>query len=104
MLEATERTEAEGGLLTADGVRNRTPGGVFLFLARGRLTAAGMTEPEWHNFISMSRGRGPAKKPASAATSLPAGPESKGGGAAPGGSGSDGAEPSSPLPMKYTRL
>jgi hypothetical protein len=30
--------EAEGGMMTLDGSRRRTPGGVFFYLARGRLS------------------------------------------------------------------
>lgn len=35
----TLRVEAEGGLLTEDKQRRRTPGGVFFYLVRGRITA-----------------------------------------------------------------
>lgn len=35
----TLRIEAEGGLLTEDKQRRRTPGGVFFYLVRGRITA-----------------------------------------------------------------
>ena len=30
-------TEAAGGLLTSEGTRRRTPGGVFFYLVRGRI-------------------------------------------------------------------
>ena len=35
----TLRLEAEGGMLTEDKQRRRTPGGVFFYLVRGRITA-----------------------------------------------------------------
>ena len=38
MIAETERIEAEGGMLFQDGSRRRTPGGVFLFLAKRRLS------------------------------------------------------------------
>jgi len=38
MIAETERIEAEGGMLLVDGSRRRTPGGVFLFLAKKRLS------------------------------------------------------------------
>ena len=38
-LADTLRVEAEGGLLTEDKQRRRTPGGVFFYLVRGRITA-----------------------------------------------------------------
>lgn len=37
----TERIEAAGGLLTVDGSRRRTPGGVYMFLLKQQLTEAG---------------------------------------------------------------
>jgi len=37
LLAETLRIEAAGGLLTADGTRRRTPGGVFFHLTRGRI-------------------------------------------------------------------
>lgn len=38
-LADTLRVEAEGGLLTEDKQRRRTPGGVFFYLVRGRVSA-----------------------------------------------------------------
>ena len=38
VLHETERIEQGEGLLTTDGQRRRTKGGVFLYLARGRCT------------------------------------------------------------------
>lgn len=38
MIAETERIEAEGGMLFQDGSRRRAPGGVFLFLAKRRLS------------------------------------------------------------------
>ena len=38
MIAETERIEAEGGMLLLDESRRRTPGGVFLFLAKRRLS------------------------------------------------------------------
>jgi len=38
LIAETERIEAEGGMLLSDGSRRRTPGGVFLFLAKKRLS------------------------------------------------------------------
>lgn len=37
----TERIEAAGGMLTVDGSRRRTPGGVYMFLLKQQLTEAG---------------------------------------------------------------
>ncbi|MFP4323210.1 MAG: hypothetical protein ACLFTK_12220 [Anaerolineales bacterium] len=37
IVEETERIEADGGMLTNDGSRRRTKGGVFFYLARRRL-------------------------------------------------------------------
>lgn len=39
VLADTLRLEAEGGMLTEDKQRHRTPGGVFFYLVRGRITA-----------------------------------------------------------------
>lgn len=41
LFEATKRVEAEGGMLTVDGLRRRTPGGVFHKLVKQRLTETG---------------------------------------------------------------
>ncbi|MDQ5853297.1 MAG: phosphorylated adapter RNA export RNA-binding domain-containing protein, partial [Chloroflexota bacterium] len=38
VLEETKQIEAQGGLLLPDGSRRRTPGGVFFFLVRQRVT------------------------------------------------------------------
>jgi PHAX RNA-binding domain len=38
LLTETLQTEAQGGLMTQDGSRRRTPGGVFFSLTRARLT------------------------------------------------------------------
>jgi hypothetical protein len=38
LLEETQRTEQSGGMLLPDGSRRRTPGGVFFFLARQKLS------------------------------------------------------------------
>jgi hypothetical protein len=37
MLQATLEAEASGGLMLADNSRRRTPGGVFFYLARGKM-------------------------------------------------------------------
>lgn len=36
-----ESVEAEGGMLTADGTRRRTPGGIYLLLLKQRLNEVG---------------------------------------------------------------
>ncbi len=36
-----EALEAQGGVMTADGARRRTPGGVYLFILKQRLNEAG---------------------------------------------------------------
>jgi len=36
-----EALEAQGGMLTADGARRRTPGGVYMFILKQRMTEAG---------------------------------------------------------------
>ena len=41
LLAETQAVEAGGGMLTADGSRRRTPGGVYLYLLKQRLTAEG---------------------------------------------------------------
>lgn len=48
-LEATHQAEANGGLLIQDGSRRRTPGGVYLFLARAEMTPELRDEifPRW---------------------------------------------------------
>ncbi len=38
ILEETMAIEAAGGMMTADGERRRTPGGVFFYLVRGRVS------------------------------------------------------------------
>jgi len=38
ILEETLAIEAAGGMMTADGQRRRTPGGVFFYLVRGRVS------------------------------------------------------------------
>ena len=40
LLEETQRIEQNGGMLLPDGSRRRTPGGVFFFLARQKLSQA----------------------------------------------------------------
>jgi hypothetical protein len=52
LLNETLRIEEQGGLLVDDGSRRRTPGGVFLYLARGRLPISQRLQlfpwsPEW---------------------------------------------------------
>ena len=37
LLHEVTRIEAEGGMATSDGVRRRTPGGAFIYLAKARL-------------------------------------------------------------------
>lgn len=39
--QEVERIEADGGMLTADGARRRTPGGIYLLLLKQRLNDAG---------------------------------------------------------------
>ncbi|RRR76484.1 MAG: hypothetical protein EI684_02950 [Candidatus Viridilinea halotolerans] len=41
IFEDAQRVEAEGGMLTIDGTRRRTPGGVFHVLVKRRLTETG---------------------------------------------------------------
>jgi hypothetical protein len=41
LLDETMQIEANGGMLLPDGSRRRTPGGVFFFLVKERLTQAG---------------------------------------------------------------
>lgn len=41
LLNETQGIEASGGMLTADGSRRRSPGGVFLTILKNRLTAEG---------------------------------------------------------------
>ena len=36
-----EALEAQGGMMTADGARRRTPGGVYMFIVKQRLNEAG---------------------------------------------------------------
>ena len=38
LLEETLSVEAQGGLMTVDGSRQRSSGGVFLYLAKGRVS------------------------------------------------------------------
>lgn len=39
MVQETQEVEAQGGMLLLDGTRKRTTGGVFFYLARGRMSA-----------------------------------------------------------------
>jgi PHAX RNA-binding domain len=39
-----EAIEADGGMLTADGARRRTPGGIYLFILKKRMNEAGRKE------------------------------------------------------------
>lgn len=39
-----EAIEAQGGMLTADGSRRRTPGGIYMFLLKQRMNEAGRKE------------------------------------------------------------
>lgn len=39
-----EAIEVQGGMLTADGTRRRTPGGIYLFLLKQRMNEAGRKE------------------------------------------------------------
>lgn len=41
LLAETQRIEGAGGMMTVDGSRRRTPGGVYLYLLKQRLTAEG---------------------------------------------------------------
>jgi F0F1-type ATP synthase membrane subunit b/b' len=41
IFEQTQQIEAGGGMLTADGSRRRTPGGVYHFLVKKHLTETG---------------------------------------------------------------
>lgn len=41
VLEETRQIEANGGMMTADGSRRRTPGGVYMNLVKKRLQEAG---------------------------------------------------------------
>ncbi|MFP4441289.1 MAG: phosphorylated adapter RNA export RNA-binding domain-containing protein [Chloroflexaceae bacterium] len=43
-LAETQQIEANGGMPTLDGTRRRTPGGVYFYLVRGALRAAGRTD------------------------------------------------------------
>jgi hypothetical protein len=38
--QEVEGIEAQGGMMTADGTRRRTPGGIYLLLLKQRLTEA----------------------------------------------------------------
>jgi hypothetical protein len=49
LLTETLQTEAQGGLMTADGSRRRTPGGVFFFLLKPKLTPK-----QWWQFQARS--------------------------------------------------
>jgi hypothetical protein len=44
LLEETLRIEAEGGIMTADGARRRTPGGAYLTILKQRLKDEGRKE------------------------------------------------------------
>ena len=39
-----EAIEAQGGMLTVDGARRRTPGGIYLFILKQRMNEAGRKE------------------------------------------------------------
>jgi phosphorylated adapter RNA export protein len=39
--QEVEQIEADGGMLTADGARRRTPGGIYLLILKQRLNDAG---------------------------------------------------------------
>jgi hypothetical protein len=41
LFEATQQIEADGGMLTTDGKRRRTPGGVYHYLLKKRLAETG---------------------------------------------------------------
>lgn len=41
LLAETQRIEAEGGMMTADGARRRSPGGVYMTLLKQRLKEEG---------------------------------------------------------------
>jgi hypothetical protein len=44
LFQEVEAIEAAGGMLTADGARRRTPGGVYHYLLKQRLTETGRKE------------------------------------------------------------
>jgi hypothetical protein len=58
LLQQTQATEAQGGLLTADQKRRRTPGGVYLHLAKTQLS------PEDRRVVWPPQNRAPGEKKA----------------------------------------
>jgi len=64
-LKETQQVEAQGGMLLPDGSRRRTPGGVFFYLVRSRISAvdrAAIFPPRpWPN-----KGKGPRRSPPAA--------------------------------------
>jgi hypothetical protein len=64
-LTETQQVEAQGGMLLPDGSRRRTPGGVFFYLVRSRISAvdrAAIFPPRpWPN-----KGKGPRRSPPAA--------------------------------------
>lgn len=79
LLRETERIEQGDGLLTRDGTRRRTKGGVFLYVARGRCTpeqrAIIFPLTDWQARKASRQARAPRTAPAAAAPAAPPAPE-----------------------------
>lgn len=63
ILAQTLEKEAQGGMLTLDGSRRRTVGGVFFYLARGEITAPEDKRYIWPNVAPKKKAKQPSKEP-----------------------------------------